>query len=492
MTQDFVDVGEVIGGRYRLEYPLGGGGIAVVWRAIDETTGGAVALRLVAVPAAERRLADALGAAAQALMHLSHPNVATVVGFGEHDRGDGVPWPYVVTEWVDGVTLHVSWASQRTSPWPQAVALAAQAASALTAAHQQGIVHGRLEPSKIMLTDAGVKVLDFEVAALLGDYRTDVDDEALGIPAFVAPERLHPASGPAGPAADVYALGIVLYRLLAGKPPWSAPTPRGLLEAQLRHDPAPLPALPGLPAQLSELCMRCLAKDPDERPSAATLEATLVAMLSGDLTDIPSVDAIAATHVALPKAGRLSRASRLAVACAVVAVMGLVGLAGLTGFPMLADFPGAARGTTLPSAAVSDAPGPVPAATATVSATRVPSEGLMPAGMAQPSASTMAGAGPSVTPQATATGKPPRPGSARFAAAGGVVEIVCDGQTASVVRIVPAAGYVITRLEAGPASEVRVILRLGETKESEIRARCVDGEPAAEVRETSQGNWRSG
>ncbi len=263
----------MLGGRYELADPLGNGGMAVVWRARDQVLGRSVAVKLLAgrhagSVGARRRIRDEARAAAL----LSHPNIAQVYDYGEWDD-DGTPLPYVVMELVRGVTLQ-----QRQDAGPLsarfAMRITAEVAAALAAAHAEGLVHRDIKPANVMVTPEGAKVVDFGIAAAIAPSGAgESDGEVLGTPAYLAPERL--IDDAVEPASDVYALGVLLYRLLSGESPWSADTTTQMLAAHIYVDPAPLAHLPGVPDYIIDLCNRCLSKDPTRRPSAREAAALL-------------------------------------------------------------------------------------------------------------------------------------------------------------------------------------------------------------------------
>ena len=144
--------------------------------------------------------------------------------------------------------------------------IAAEVASALATAHARGVVHRDVTPANVMLTSTGAKVVDFGISALVGQRDAAPDGSLLGTPAYLAPERL--AGGQVLPATDVYALGLLLYRLLTGRLPWPAGNTTEALRAHLYADPEPLPA-PGCRRRSTDLCLRCLAKSPADRPAAS-------------------------------------------------------------------------------------------------------------------------------------------------------------------------------------------------------------------------------
>src|SRR2546423_3322884 len=181
-------------------------------------------------------------------------------------------------ELVNGPTL-----AQRLArgglPVRTALLVGAQVAAALAAAHARGLVHRDVKPGNVLLSPAGAKVVDFGIAAVAG-ARADSPSQGIvwGTPAYLAPERL--AGGEVVPATDVYALGLILYRLLADAMPWPMDTVSQMLKAHQYQEPAPLPALPQIPDEVAGICRRCLAKAPGDRPSAAEV-ARVLAHASG-------------------------------------------------------------------------------------------------------------------------------------------------------------------------------------------------------------------
>lgn len=258
--------GHLAGGRYRLRERLGHGGMSVVWRATDEVLGRDVAVKVLAPQLADdptvlRRLRDEARAAA-ALRHL---HIVEVYDYGEDLL------PYVVMELVDGRTL-AELIRGGALPWRTAVAIGAQVAAALAAAHARGLVHCDVKPANVMVTDAGVKLVDFGIAAAVGAVE-DPEAEVLGTPAYLSPERI--AGGPVVAATDVYAVGLLLHLALAGQPRWQTSTVTQMLRAHVYADPEPLPSVAGLPSSVTRLVRRCLAKRPDDRPSAAEVAERL-------------------------------------------------------------------------------------------------------------------------------------------------------------------------------------------------------------------------
>jgi len=335
-----VDSGWLIGGRYRLGDRLGAGGMSVVWQARDEVLDRDVAVKVLAPALAEDpELLRRIHAEARAAAGLRHPNVVAVYDYGEaDDRGRTVP--YIVMELVTGRSM-TELLTGGPLPWRLAVLISAQVAAALASAHAHGIVHRDVKPANVMVTAAGVKLVDFGISATVGDADMS-EGQLLGTPAYLAPERLD--GGQVRPATDVYALGLLLFLGLAGRLPWEASTATQMLKAHRYREPPPLPSVPDLPPEAAELCHRCLAKRPDDRPTAATAAETLgtiaglppASLLVGAVSP-PTEPVEDTTTVGLPggtttwpEAGRSRRIAVLAGGvAATLAVGGLAAWAGL-------------------------------------------------------------------------------------------------------------------------------------------------------------------
>jgi len=253
---------------------LGAGGMSIVWRGFDDVLQRQVAVKLLHPDyVANTELRRQSYREAQAAARLSHPHIASIFDYGEESLTDGEPSPFVVMELIVGQPMSDRLAGGVCMPWRDAVTVCAQVASGLAQAHCQGVVHRDVKPSNVMLTSNGATVVDFGISALVGESELGADGQLLGTPAYVAPERL--VGGRASPAADVYALGLLLYQALAGGLPWDAATVTEMLSAHRHVDPTPLPDLPEVPEPVTELCHRCLAKTPEDRPSAAEVANTL-------------------------------------------------------------------------------------------------------------------------------------------------------------------------------------------------------------------------
>ncbi|WP_245870805.1 serine/threonine-protein kinase [Asanoa hainanensis] len=269
---------QVLDGRYRLDDRLGAGGMSVVWRAHDLVLQRPVAVKVLATRHAVSDAArQRIRAEARAAARLWHPHVTGVFDYGEATDDDGAKVPYVVMELLPGRTL-----AQRLEdgPLPPRVALRtlSEVAAALAAAHAQDLVHRDVKPSNVMLTPSGAKVVDFGIAAVVGRDELEADGLLLGTPAYLAPERL--TLGQVSPASDVYALGLLIYVALTERLPWLADTTTQMIDAHVYVEPDPLPPLDGIPPEVNEICDRCLAKEPADRPAAGEV-ATVLATAAG-------------------------------------------------------------------------------------------------------------------------------------------------------------------------------------------------------------------
>jgi serine/threonine-protein kinase len=286
----------VLNGRYRLDAEIACGAIGTVWRGTDTATGDAVAVKLLRPEAAEQPdLIDAFLAEAEILADLEHPSVIRSRDFVPQD-----PEHALVMELVDGEDLRRR--VRRDGPVPPAVAVnvVAQIADALAYLHPRGVVHGDVKPSNMLVPGDGgrVRLVDFGVARRIavdanGEPLPSEDELAAthATPEYVAPEVV--AGGPPTPAADVYALGIVLFELICGSSPY-----RGgpLLDVLKRHATCiPVPA-PGMPATVWPVIEACLAMDPADRPRPSVLAARLHAV-EPELTGLPPLAPLASGQV---------------------------------------------------------------------------------------------------------------------------------------------------------------------------------------------------
>jgi serine/threonine-protein kinase len=266
-------------GRYRLKARIGVGGMSEVWLAWDDGLRRDVALKILDRSASGDAVAIArFEREALAASGLQSPHTIRVFDFGASD--DGV-W-FIAMEHLEGVALGALVDEAGPLPIARAIRFARQACAALAEAHDGGVVHRDVKPENLFVCRMGdepdfLKVLDFGIAKIEG-----ADDAAVtragwvhGTPAYMAPEVCNGA--PADARSDVYSLGGVLYFLLTGTPPFTAPTTAAVMLAHVREEPEP-PSARGraVPADLERVVMRCLRKDPAERwQDARALDAAL-------------------------------------------------------------------------------------------------------------------------------------------------------------------------------------------------------------------------
>jgi serine/threonine-protein kinase len=309
-------------GRFEIRRELGRGGFGVVYLAHDPRLGREVALKVpraevLATPELRQRFANEARAAAS----LDHPNVVPVYEAGE--EGEVC---YLASAYCPGPTL-AAWHRERTEPvpWRTAAELVATVAAAVEHAHERGIVHRDLKPANVLLVRSKVqepnlkggsnpkdqkpgaespwsltlepslgvepwdlvlpKVTDFGLAKFMGaDEGQTQSGAVLGTPCYMAPEQAAGRNKAVGPAADVWALGVMLYELLTGRPPFQGETALDTLRQVVQDEPVPPARLrPRLPRDLETICLKCLRKEPRERyPQAAELARDLRRFLAGE------------------------------------------------------------------------------------------------------------------------------------------------------------------------------------------------------------------
>jgi eukaryotic-like serine/threonine-protein kinase len=267
-------IGRLISGRYRLIAPLGEGGMATIWRAVDEQLDREVAVKLLRPQfSADAAFAARFKQEARSAGGLSHPNIVGVYDYGT-DGADGEQ--YIVMELVQGSDLATILRERRTLSTDDAVRVAIGVAGALEVAHRKGIVHRDVKPGNILITDTGdVKVTDFGIARAVAEASMTVTGTTLGSVHYFSPEQAR--GDEVTGASDVYSLAIVLYEMLTGRRPFEADSAAAVALKRLSEDP-PRPSAIGatLPAGLEAILMRGLARDPAERfPDAGAFAEAL-------------------------------------------------------------------------------------------------------------------------------------------------------------------------------------------------------------------------
>ncbi|WP_212991890.1 serine/threonine-protein kinase [Actinoplanes auranticolor] len=338
-------MGTAILRRYVLIGAIGQGGVSTVYSAVDARQGRKLAVKVLAPSLADDAQArEDVRREALITDRLRHPSVPRVFEYGEAPLPDGSVVPYVVLELLAGVPLTERLARGRLE-WPEAVRIAATAADVLAVAHRRGVVHRDLSARNIMVSPAGIKIIDFGLATAAlrsGDSgahpvvirrngpRGDTTRDTLSRSAAVhgAPRRdgpkhggpkhgglrrggqdhsgldhgghdhdagtlpSHPKTAFARPADDVYTLGVLLYEMLTGRSPYPPAVAAMIVTAGRAGHLAPTPvlAIPGLPPPLRDLVRACMAKRPEDRPLSVDVALDLWRILDGVHLPEPSIN----------------------------------------------------------------------------------------------------------------------------------------------------------------------------------------------------------
>jgi WD40 repeat protein len=249
---------------------LGRGGMGVVYLAEQPSLRRNVAVKMIGRLEGQEVARARFRREAEAIARLQHPNVLSIFEVGEHDGR-----PYLVLEYLDGGSLADRIDAGRVAP-ARAAGLVAVLARAIHHAHKQGVVHRDLKPGNVLFTRDGTpKIADFGLArALDSQVRLTHSEQIVGTPAYMAPEQAGKDHAAVGPAADVHALGVVLYELLTGRLPFQGATPLDVALAVQSTDPPPPRRLdPSVPRDLETICLKCLRKEPARRYASAEMLA---------------------------------------------------------------------------------------------------------------------------------------------------------------------------------------------------------------------------
>ncbi|MEO3746793.1 protein kinase [Plantactinospora sp. B5E13] len=259
--------GVLLGNRYRLDERIAGGGMGDVWRGTDEVLGRTVAVKIL-LPALldEPGFAERFRGEARTMATINHPGVVDV-----YDYGSDQQIAFLVMEYVEGDALSRTLSRVGRLTPARTMALVAQAADALQAAHDKGIVHRDVKPGNLLVRPNGTLVLtDFGIARSDMVGQLTAAGSVLGTASYISPEQA--AGAVATPASDVYALGVVAYQCLAGRRPFEGNTPIDIAMKHVRDQPRPLPG--DIPPAVRAIVERSMAKDPATRwQSAAELAA---------------------------------------------------------------------------------------------------------------------------------------------------------------------------------------------------------------------------
>lgn len=271
-------------GKFEVLGELGWGGMAVVYKGYHPTLQRHVAIKVLAPHRARNPdLVQRFLREARAVARLSHPNIVHV-----YDVGQEQDLYYFIMEYVPGRALSKMLAERRLLPQDEILAIAGQVAAALDYAHEQGLIHRDVKPSNIMVEPKGRAVLtDFGIAWAAEEDRLTVEGGALGTPQYMAPEQVQAQD--VGPRTDLYALGVVIYELLAGVVPFDAPSTTAVMHQQVYNPVPPIRTKnPDVPATVEAVLQRALAKLPAERyGSGADLIDAVSRALQGEVVEEP-------------------------------------------------------------------------------------------------------------------------------------------------------------------------------------------------------------
>ena len=257
-------------GEFVIEERIGAGGMGVVYRASHPLIGKQVAIKVLRPELVSEQQVERLLIEARSVNAIRHPGIIDIFGFGKLSDGR----PYITMELLQGATLADLIRQQGRLDVGTTVWILDQMLAALGAAHRAGVVHRDLKPGNVFLAGVvegtrTIKLVDFGIAKLLQshDGPTTVDGAILGTPEFMSPEQIRGL--PAGPAADLYAVGVIAFQMLTGARPFNG-EPLQVLFAHVEQPP-PLPSSrgPGIPPELDTLILHLLAKDPALRPESA-------------------------------------------------------------------------------------------------------------------------------------------------------------------------------------------------------------------------------
>jgi tRNA A-37 threonylcarbamoyl transferase component Bud32 len=325
-----MDIPQVIANRFRVECEIGRGGMGTVYRATHLGLDRPVAVKVLKKEiAADPEVAERFMREARTMAKLRHPRAAMIFDAGKLPDGR----PFIVMEHVDGATLADVLARDGRFAPERAVRVAAEICDVLTEAHRLGIVHRDLKPSNIMLNERGVCVLDFGIAKVLANsadatktHATTESGLVIGTPRYMSPEQCTGQS--VGPASDLYSVGVLVYEMLAGSPPFTDQLQSAVLVKQATTPPPPLVSRRAdVPRRLALVVHGLLAKSPADRPKSAR-DARLNLERAITIPDFVEGTADAAnTHAPFASTlatmnARASLAARAITALTVIAVLG--------------------------------------------------------------------------------------------------------------------------------------------------------------------------
>ena len=260
-------IGRLLDNRYEILEVIGTGGMAVVYKARCHRLNRLVAIKILRAEfTKDEEFRRRFHAESQAVAMLSHSNIVSVYDVSTTDEAD-----YIVMELIDGITLKQYMEKKGVLNWKETLHFAIQIAKALEHAHSRGIIHRDIKPHNVMvLKNGSVKVTDFGIARVMSESNT-LTKEALGSVHYISPEQAK--GGRVDNRSDLYSLGVVMYEMSTGRPPYDGETPVAVAIQHI-NGKAPLPSTlnPNIPGGLEQIMMRCMAQNPADRyPSAGAL-----------------------------------------------------------------------------------------------------------------------------------------------------------------------------------------------------------------------------
>ncbi len=290
---------------YEIDRELGGGGMSRVFVATDRILGRKIVIKVLSPELTAEVNRGRFRREMQVAAQLQHPHIVPLLSAGEQDD-----LLYFTMPFIKGESLKTAIEKDGGMSVAEVVRVLYHVSEALDYAHEAGIVHRDIKPANILRSGSYALITDFGVAKALNAAMSSSQvmtstGMAIGTPAYMAPEQL--AGDPAADhRIDIYAVGLLAYELLHGKSPYAAATPQRMLAAVLTQDPKPLIDVePEVPQALSDLVMRCLAKEPEQRPTTARELLNSLSMFSNDAGELRTVEQRVAhiVHTPTPTSG---------------------------------------------------------------------------------------------------------------------------------------------------------------------------------------------
>jgi serine/threonine protein kinase len=247
---------EVAIGKYKILREIGKGGMGIVYKALDSTTQKSVAIKVLPPTMVDRVTVERFNREIHAMSRLQHPNVLKVYDFGM-TKGKH----YFAMEFVEGESLKAMIRRKGSLSIKETLDIVSQVGDALAYAHKEGMIHRDIKPGNIMITKKGeVKVMDFGLVQIAGITRVTAEGSAVGTPEYMSPEQI--TDGEVDSRTDIYSLGVVMYEMLTGHPPFEANTYQAIMMKHKYETPPPISKLrPEVPLELEKIVMKTMAKN---------------------------------------------------------------------------------------------------------------------------------------------------------------------------------------------------------------------------------------